>query len=412
MCTAQAGFFDLISSFFGYDSKVNAVVSQTLSSAEVDVVLNNAKSLILSQEFDKAVNVLLPLIDNDPDDKDANLLLGSTFLALNRADLAETFLHHAVKLTDWNDVVPISNLAEAIRLNGDIPLATKVLQKGYMAMNNSDPSGQLAFEFGTIQEHVANYTAAADWYLSSALSDKTNSRAWLKASTLLFPDNHWDLTMAENVLATAIQNIPDDPMLLFNLGVVLHYTNRINEASILYAEALRFDPVHYPAISNLATALHTVGRTDEAKELYNRVYEATVSPLAGQIINPFSGTATTLGNYALLLSAQKKYHQASAMAVRAVQLEPENKELLSLQEKCIAESSASAANAEQTRLALADAILSGSWDRGLDILIGTGVPAEDDAWWYFTKGMVHYFRYHFNYIYHFWLFLLISPFCL
>lgn len=393
LCVVNAGFFDMLKSFFtGERAPVPAEGPGKLSPADVAAVLANAKTLIVSQDYDKAVNVLLPLIDNNPDDKDANMLLGSSFLALNRADLAETFLHQAVKLTDWSDVGPISNLAEAIRLNGDLPLAAKVLQRGYVSLNNTDPSGQLAFEFGTIQEAMENYSVAADWYLSSALSDSTSTRAWLKASTLLFPTKHWDLILAENVLATAVKSKSDDPLLLFNLGVVMHYTDRIAEAAIIYTEALRLEPAHYAAMSNLATALHSLGRADEAQELYHRVYEATVSSVPGEINNPFIGTATALGNFALLLSGQRKHQQAVAMAARSLLLEPESRDLQLVQSRCIEEANSAAVTADQTRVALVGAITSGDWQRALELLVAAGVPPEDDAWWYFTKGMVHYFR--------------------
>lgn len=401
-CVAHGAFafFDSFLSFFkgkGVSPPVVPIEAEIkLSEDAVLQHINNAKDLILTEDFDKAINVLLPLIDNNPDDKDANMLLGSTFLALNRADLAETFLHHAVKLTNWMDVGPISNLAEAIRLNGDLPLAAKVLQRGYVSLNNTDPSGQLAFEFGTIQEQLQNYTSAADWYLSSALSDNRNTRAWLKASTLLFPNNQWDLKLAENVLATAVKTKPNDAQLLFNLGVVMHYTSRVTEATILYTEALKFDENHYAAISNLATAFHSLGRTAEAEQLYQQVYEATKSSVPGEIFNPFSGTAIALGNYALLLSSQKKSQQSVAMVTRALLLEPESLDLLSVRERCLEQVRSSAQEAEQIRLRLVEAITSGAWDSALETLSAAGVPSEDDAWWYFTKGMLHYFRYKFS----------------
>jgi Flp pilus assembly protein TadD len=391
VCIVQAGLFDSIFSFFG-----GANVPSRLTAAAVASVVSEAQQLIRSQDFDKAVNVLLPLIDNDPDDKDANMLLGSSFLAMERADLAETFLRHAVQLTQWQDASSISNLAEATRLNGDLSLAAKILQRGYTSLNNTDPSGQLSFEFGTLQEQMGNHTAAANWYLSSALADGSNTRAWLKASTLLFPNKNWDLEVAGNVLATAVKTKPDDAQLVFNLGVVMHYLDRVADAVTLYREALRLDPLHYATMSNLATALHSSGQAGQAQELYQKVFDATLSPVPGEIFKPFSGTATALGNYALLLSSMKKHHQAAAVATRACLLDPENSNLLSVKETCDQEAVAAAAAVADMSQRLAATAAAGDWAGGVATLAAAGPPAEDEAWWYFAKGMLHYFRYAFS----------------
>ena len=397
LCTvyAQFAFLDSVKKFFWGER--NAVTQSSTGVSPTDSIatktLDDARSLIVAQDFDEAVKLLLPLIDINPDDKDVNMLLGSSFLALNRADMAENFLYHAVKLTDWSEVTAVSNLAEAIRQNGDLPLAEKILQKGYVALNNTDKTGQLAYQFGTIQEQLENYTSAAEWYLSSALSENGDSRAWLKASTLLFPAKHWDLALAETILASGVKANPSNPALIFNLGVVMHYTNRFNEAVLLYKEALKKDPLHYAAMSNLATALHSLGEVNSAHMLYESVYDATFSNISGQIIDPYPGTATALGNYALLLSSMNRVHQAAAVATRAVQLDPESKSLISVRDQCSAVATETTRTVEEWRTKIRIAVTSGKWSEGIELLVSTGPPVEDDAWWYFTKGMLHYFRY-------------------
>jgi hypothetical protein len=78
----------------------------------------------------------------------------------------------------------------------------KVAQKGISQFGQADPSGMFSFTLGSIFLSQANYSLAADWYLSSALIQKTNIDIWLKASTLQFPSEGEDLTFAQNVKKT------------------------------------------------------------------------------------------------------------------------------------------------------------------------------------------------------------------
>ena len=405
-------FWSKLKSFFGVDSnpvgvqnsikgtipsnsKETNIIEQlinVLPKDDISLILSNARAAIYKNDFSDAVKLLLPIIDSDPDQIDANMLLGSSFLALDRSDLAEAFLHRSCQLTNWTIAAAVSNLAESLRLNGDVDLATKVLLKGYMAMNKTDSTGLIGFAFGVILEQQQKYSEAADWFLSSALAEPSNVEAWLRASTMLFPSTAWDLGFAENVLVQGVKVNPGSASLVFNLGVALHYSDRTNEAVALYAEVLRLDSLHYGAMSNLATAMHSLGRLEEARVLYEVIYNATSQSPADY--GDLSGASVALGNYALLLNSQMRPGHALRIVRRALAIDKDSVDLEAIYQQSQQLFSDLQQRYENIRTNLVSAVHAGDWPRGLRVLEEVGEPAENEqaVWWHFAKGMLNYFR--------------------
>jgi tetratricopeptide (TPR) repeat protein len=120
-------------------------------------------------------------------------------------------------------------------------LAEKVLTKGLTANNNSDPSGVITNAFGDLYFEKKNYSLAADLYLESAMRKPYDIDRWVKASTILFPVEVRDLVFAENVLLEGIKNNPNSSVLMHNIGLVMHFTDRVDKAIRFYEEAIRLD---------------------------------------------------------------------------------------------------------------------------------------------------------------------------
>ena len=94
---------------------------------------------------------------------------------------------------------------------------------------------------------------------------------WLYASTLLFPPKHHNYIYAQNVLIEAIQQIPNNPHILFYLALSLQYTNKYTESIFFYQKLLEIDPLYrnqYEVYGNIATAYHALGKYEEAIYAY------------------------------------------------------------------------------------------------------------------------------------------------
>ena len=279
---------------------------------DVHSAKNAAKKLIQAGEYQASVNKLLEVVEIIPNDLETNALLGALLLALQQFEMAEKFLYKAAGLSEWKDSASVANLAHSFIANNEFSLARKVLGKGLTAVGNSDPSGSLSIAMGDLQFKMKEYSQAAQWYLSAALSKPNYVDTWIKASTARYPTDGRNLKFAENVLLQGLSVNKDAAELYFALGLVMYESDRMPEALTFYDQAVRLNPQSAEAASAYATALHSAGHFQAAAEMY-----AVAEKLA-------PNNAVLLANYAMLMQTHGEAEQGLALARRAVQLSPSN----------------------------------------------------------------------------------------
>lgn len=112
-----------------------------------------------------------------------------------------------------------------------------------------------------------------------------------------------DFESAETNLKLALEKTPDNPRVLYNLGLVYRKQGKLEQAGKAFQDALKFDSSYFPAAMALGTVLTLQQRYDEALEIYKRAVEMrpadwrTWGSLASA--QEFSGTDTeeVAGNY-------------------------------------------------------------------------------------------------------------------
>ena len=236
------------------------------SQEEISALLSSSKASIQDGKYLESIDSLAVIIEDNPDHQEATALLGAVLLTVNQARMAEDVLFTAVKLSKWTDIISISNLAECLRLTGDLDLSEKVALKG-LNVTSSGTAG-LRFTLGNIYFAQEKYALAADWYLTSALSEPKNIDIWIAASTVNFPSSARDLKFAENVLLQGIQYNPQSADLRLKLALNFHFSNQLNEAIAFYEGALNLDGSLPGAKASYATALHAAGRLQDAVNAY------------------------------------------------------------------------------------------------------------------------------------------------
>jgi tetratricopeptide (TPR) repeat protein len=108
-----------------------------------------------------------------------------------------------------------------------------------------------------------------------------------------------------------LEDDPDDPRMLTNLGAALAKSGRLEEAISSYETALARNPQLLPAQTNLARALMAAGRMDEAIPRLRAVVER--NPESWELHN-------TLGR---ALAIKRRFEPAAAEFAQAVQLKPD-----------------------------------------------------------------------------------------
>lgn len=380
---ASGSFWDKITSVFGFRSKTSKEAAALdelvfLTDDELASTLTLAMNAASAQDYNQSVEYALKFLEYKPQHVTANLLLGNNLLVLERPDLALDYLHVAARLSNWTNLAATNNLAEALRLTGDYDLAIKIIQRYIDLKNDSDASGLLDFTLGSIYADSGNQTAAQQWYLASALKQPANVEAWIRASTML--SNERQFEHAEKILSVALRENPSSGELHYYMGVVLHATDRIQQAIEFYDQALVLDKTHVRAMSNLATAYHYLGRLQDANDLYRLAISLSPS------------NSVLLENYARLLHTAGLLEDAQRVANEALVLRPDDVDL----QQFLKEVTAAAEG--QARVKAAQAIVvenarNNNMDAVINTLVEHGEPATDKAWWYFSAGMAFLLRY-------------------
>jgi tetratricopeptide (TPR) repeat protein len=110
----------------------------------------------------------------------------------------------------------------------------------------------------------------------------------------------------------AVQTKPNYSEALYNLGIALANKGRFDEAIENYRKAIQFNPNNFEALNNLGSALAARGRFNEAIENYYKAIQ----------INPnFSEAQYNLGN---ALAAQGRFDEAIGNYYKAIQINPNN----------------------------------------------------------------------------------------
>jgi tetratricopeptide (TPR) repeat protein len=104
--------------------------------------------------------------------------------------------------------------------------------------------------------------AALEAYARAVEAEPSNVDARINWGSLLHEHGHHD--EAERVYREALAALGDDPVLLFNLGVLMEDMNRKMEAVAAYQKALRLDPGLADGHYNLALLFRELGRPRDA----------------------------------------------------------------------------------------------------------------------------------------------------
>jgi tetratricopeptide (TPR) repeat protein len=113
-----------------------------------------------------------------------------------------------------------------------------------LAMEEADPRGAIEAYARAVEQEPSNIDARVNW------------------GSLLHEQGR--LEEAERVYADALGALGDDPVLLFNLGVLMEDMNRRMEAVHAYQKALRLDPGLADAHYNVALLFEGLGRPKDA----------------------------------------------------------------------------------------------------------------------------------------------------
>lgn len=309
---------------------------------DVPQLLDAALALLNSGDIEGAVDKMILILQDYPEHPQTNGHLGRILLDVGQLDRAEPMLILAATASSWSDVEATRSLARLLRAQQKFDLAAKTLFQTYNATTvvRDDPTGRvfidpalrlaLSIELADALYLAGDFAQAADFFLSTAMRYTALAKeaatptafnltaVWIKASTFYYPVGHRDLKRAENVFIEAVNANPNDVDLLYNLGLVLYTTGRVEQALVFFEQVLRLSRnQHVDTLAAYATALHSVRRFAQA----DGVYALALRAMPNHVV--------LLANYArLLFTLPGRLDEAVAILQRAYDLEPSHPDVL------------------------------------------------------------------------------------
>jgi tetratricopeptide (TPR) repeat protein len=187
--------------------------------------------------------------------------------------------------------------------------------------------------------YQAKNLARAEECLNKALAKKRSVPEFHYLLGNIYQDQG-RLDRAISAYRRAIRFAPDFAEAHNDLGTAYHAKGWDKEAVDCYAEAVRSDPRHFIAHANMGASLRRLGRFPESRRAYlaalklriaqslRRLFGSSGRPAAA--LGARSGEVSTLTAQATAAVGKREFAQAAEIARRALELSPQDHELLHL----------------------------------------------------------------------------------
>ena len=230
-----------------------------LVAADVEDYLRDARAYVDKGEYSAAVIQLKNALLVEPDNAEARLLLGQTYLELKDALSAEKELLRAQDLGVTREAVLVP-LGHAWLMSGQ---HDKVLQ-GITQETGDSP--ELVIDILVLQGQaylVTRNLAMAGEKFTNALALQPDATEALLGQARIDYQNQ-DTAAATGLIDKALSLEPDNTDALILKGELLRSAGKPQEAAAAFQKAMEIDPGNLPARLGNATALIAFGETDTA----------------------------------------------------------------------------------------------------------------------------------------------------
>ncbi len=277
----------------------------------IDRLIQQAFSYIQNGNFDASEGLLKNVIQQKPNDFNANNLLGVIYIEKGMPDECISHLKKALKI-EPNNASTNYNMANALMLKEQhsqaLPFHTKATQfnpNDYWANTNY---GISLFKLNQLEKAKSLFQKAID--LNPEIPG-----GWLNLANCLKA-----LGQSSEALSHYERALTLDPQYIeawFNAGVVLFELKRHEDALAAYNQAITLNPEYHEAWSNAGTNLEKLKRYDAALNCFDKALSLSPEAL-GDLVNK-----------ANILRSLKRYEEALEYCNLALEKAPESPEYLS-----------------------------------------------------------------------------------
>lgn len=230
--------------------------------------LRRAEELCAVAAFEEAEAILLPLVEENPREQTALLLLGTIAAQTKRIAAAAQWFERALSLGPDNADAHVK-LAAVQRMQRSF---TEAIAHLHHALRLQPRLGLAYIGLGSCYFESGDLDRSGAAYLEALRIDRGAAAAAIGLARVLREQRRFDL--AERTLRTAAVQHPANPEIAATLGILLHETGRAPEAVEALEAALKIDPQSSAALYYLGNLKRDLGRWDEAEGFYRRALSA------------------------------------------------------------------------------------------------------------------------------------------
>ena len=250
-------------------------------------LLERARNAIVLRDFDTAAELATRKLREEPESRDARIVLGTAYFRSNRAaDALAAFL--SVLSRNADDVEALAGAAAAYLKAGKAQDALTALGR---AMKLDPNNAELRFEAGNAHRQAGDLDSAALMYESAIEADRELAIAYNNLGTVHLAKD--DPEAAVRVLWRGLSIDHNYPSFHYNLGIAYESLGKLSDAVAEYEQAVKARPGWVDAMLRLGSALLASGRAKDAGEEYARVLE--VYPGSAAALDGLGLAAAALG---------------------------------------------------------------------------------------------------------------------
>ena len=201
-----------------------------------DVHLNLSKNLYKQGRYEEALEMARVAIAKRPDFSRANATLGETLSALGHSEEAETHLRRAIALNPQEQNAHL-NLAAALYKQGRYEEA---LEATHIAIEQRPKHALAHYNLGVILKKLGHFEEAEKHLRRAIALDPSDTEALHVLAKLRLDQQHYDEAL--ELLQHLIGIEPGHASVLGDIGIVLFYLGKSNEALQHFDKALSLDP--------------------------------------------------------------------------------------------------------------------------------------------------------------------------
>ena len=272
--------------------------------------LSKAKEMMLKEEFEQATELIIKIIEEDPDIIDAYFTLGNLYFKKREFENALKSFFQVLEKKP-SDAFTVINIANSYMGLGEIDEAEKFVLS---AIDSMPPDSQVYFILGNIKNIKKEYEEAIKYYQECMKLNPSSASAFNALGGIYVVQGNLD--EAERYLQEALERNPKLRRLHYNLAQLFEKKGNLLRAADEYKIELDYIPHNFMASFNLSRAYRLLDEVEKEKFYLEKTLE----------INPyFPMSYFYLAR--IYLNRGEKFDEAVSLAKKGIELKPEEKNL-------------------------------------------------------------------------------------